>query len=130
MSEFYKEKTRNAEPDWHKFAEIIEEPFITCKKNSELLEAIDCLKSKPPKRQTVESGILKWRTPDKGNKESEIEWLLDLIKIVRNNLFHGGKYPSEPIRDEELLKSCLIILDRCLDLDRAEDVRKCFEKIE
>ena len=32
------------------------------------------------------------------------------MKTVRNNLFHGGKYPYDPIRDVELLQSCLAVL--------------------
>ncbi|HLH07822.1 MAG TPA: hypothetical protein VKW78_11340 [Terriglobales bacterium] len=56
-------------------------------------------------------------------------WFL-MIRCVRNNLFHGGKFPSIPIsdpsRDRDLLLSSMVILNAALDLDST--VRKAFEQ--
>jgi len=47
--------------------------------------------------------------------------LLGCIRIVRNNLFHGGKFPlapvQEPARNPLLLHHALVIIYACLPLD-------------
>ena len=48
-----------------------------------------------------------------------MDQVLDLIRRVRNNLFHGGKFNdahSGPGRNELLLRHSLAILHRCLEL--------------
>lgn len=53
--------------------------------------------------------------------DTEVWRLLLYVRTVRNNLFHGGKYESGPVsdpsRDEELIRSCLLVIDVLLDLD-------------
>jgi hypothetical protein len=48
-------------------------------------------------------------------------WLTDMVCTVRNNLFHGGKFPfariKDPARDPDLLKHSLTILEACLELN-------------
>jgi hypothetical protein len=50
----------------------------------------------------------------------EEHYVLELVKAVRNNLFHGGKYPEEHIEELErnavLLRAALRILDGCYQL--------------
>ena len=52
----------------------------------------------------------------------ELTWLLLMVRTVRNNLFHGGKFPlipvSEPSRDSTLLHHSITILAACLPLER------------
>ena len=82
----------------------------------------------PPKRQIVrEDGSLTWEDLKRENVTA-IRWLLKIVRRVRNNLFHGGKYPytplPEPARDTQLLESSLIVLEACLEWD--EEVRRWY----
>jgi hypothetical protein len=70
---------------------------------------------------------------DPQGTESDERYLLRLVRDVRNNLFHGGKYPAptgpvdgEVLRNSKLLKACLTILDRCQSLHA--DVSRVFEE--
>ncbi len=70
---------------------------------------------RPPERQQVANGVLQFVgevAPDPVNSE----WVLEMVYRVRNNLFHGGKWPAEPARDGELLRSCLDALSYYVDL--------------
>ncbi|MBI5375520.1 MAG: hypothetical protein HZA77_08800 [Candidatus Schekmanbacteria bacterium] len=40
---------------------------------------------------------------------------MDIPNTVRNNIFHGGKFPFVPERDEQLIYSSLIIIDDCIE---------------
>ena len=62
-------------------------------------------------------GNLGWCKNEKRKKERQIEWVLRSIAITRNNLFHGGKFPFDQVRDTKLLYYGLIILYACLDAD-------------
>ena len=52
--------------------------------------------------------------------EMDIEFILKMVRNVRNNLFHGGKYSTEAHEDtertERLLRSSITILGECLEL--------------
>lgn len=117
-----------AEPGWNKFSKTnnckFHPPF-----SSELSEAVEYFKTTPPKKQLVDIGKLVWSKPEQYTESILLlEWIIDQIKIVRNNLFHGGKFPGEPVsdpsRDQELMKHAITILIACLDLD--EDVKEQF----
>lgn len=117
---FVKPNRRNAEPNWDAFGESIGERYNP-KESSELARAVDYLLSEPPKRQIVlDDGSLDWE-PIARDNIPETRWLLRLVSRVRNNLFHGGKYPyspvPEPARDTQLLESSLIVLEACLRWD-------------
>jgi hypothetical protein len=59
-----------------------------------------------------------WSKPQsKGKNDRLLRWLLEEIRTVRNNLFHGGKFASEPSRDRELLEHSIVILNAVLELD-------------
>ena len=51
---------------------------------------------------------------------SEIERLLNYVRRVRNNLFHGGKFTSLSVsdlgRNASLIEDSLVILKECLRL--------------
>jgi hypothetical protein len=40
------------------------------------------------------------------------------VRTVRNNVFHGGKFPdgmiTDPLRDEQLIRDCLGVLNALL----------------
>ena len=51
------------------------------------------LESEPPRRQAVSGHDIDWKDTSIGNGEQHENYVLRLVRIVRNNLFHGGKYP-------------------------------------
>ncbi len=101
--------------DWEKFGDDIIDAFES-QKCEQLLEAIDYLNKCPPRRQVLKDNKLSWKPLT--NRNNDIRWLITVVKTVRNNLFHGGKYPSGPItdpsRDEQLIKHSIIVLKHLL----------------
>ncbi len=73
-------------------------------------------------RQVVKEGTLKWEKTTKGCGEHDENYILRLVRSVRNNLFHGGKYPLEggPIEDVArnncLLQASITVLECCIEL--------------
>ena len=116
--------------DWLEFGKEVEDKFNT-QQCEELRDAVKYLKNSPPKKQILKDGQLDWDCPRED--EQEILRLINAIKRVRNNLFHGGKYPSMPVtdssRDRELIKNSIIVLKHLLYSSR--DVKeKYFEPLE
>ncbi len=117
---YLKPNRRGAEPDWDAFGDAIEQRY-SIRESPELAKAVRYLLDEPPKRQVVrDDGSLDWEDLPEENVK-EIRWLLLLIRRVRNNLFHGGKYPymplPEPARDTQLLESGVVVLEACLTWD-------------
>lgn len=109
-----------ASADWDKFASDLVDVFNPSR-TSELQKAVRYFQDKPPKKQIVREGQLSWKNNVRGRNEPLIIWLLGSVRIVRNNLFHGGKFPSsimtDPARDSTLIKSSITILEACLELN-------------
>lgn len=105
-----------AEPAWRRFAEEMADS-IRVYRGSELEKAIDFLCREPPQVQT---GQLNWEERQL-HGATKIEQSLDAVKRIRNNLFHGGKHTphSLPGRDEQLIRSSLIVLYACLEQNEA-----------
>ncbi len=123
-------KDRSAEADWDTFAVSLRAKFNGS--NPEIFdEAVEYLLKNPPHKQVVNAGHLSWQEPKLGNGEGRSEYILRLVRTVRNNLFHGGKFPNpigpiaESARDRALRKHCLVILDECARMD--EGVKRYFE---
>jgi hypothetical protein len=61
---------------------------------------------------------------------SEIEDILLSVRTVRNNVFHGGKFPDgpvpEPLRDEQLITDCLMVFQSLLVLPLPSGVGEHF----
>ena len=60
-----------------------------------------------------------WRPVERG-RMGEVEFTLYLLRLVRNNLFHGGKYefgaPAEQVeRDTNIIRAALSVLDQCFE---------------
>lgn len=108
-----------AEPDWDRFAASRRDDFNP-KKSEELAAACRYLSESPPNRQVIVNGSPAWETPVHDPGLSEIEFLLRMVRSVRNNLFHGGKHNiaihESRERTEKLLRSCLALLNECLSL--------------
>ena len=119
-----------AEPNWTGFfqkvtaAEILADPS-----DVELKKSLHFLEKRKPRYQANENGKMVWLHICKKEDWTRERYVLELIKTVRNNLFHGGKFPegpiSEPAGDEELLRHCLVILKRCLACD--DKVKQMFD---
>jgi hypothetical protein len=73
----------------------------------------------PPTKQVLRAGELHWELR-KGTCGSAIGDVLVDVRTVRNNVFHGGKFPDgpepEPLRDEQLIKDCLAVLKSVLEI--------------
>jgi hypothetical protein len=128
---YLKAGTTDAQPNWDKFGSDYSSDFHP-ETSRELKRAVDYFLRYPPRKQLVAAdGSLIWSEPQSRNPtEPLLKWLFLMIRCVRNNLFHGGKFPSIPIsdpsRDRDLLLSSMVILNAALDLDST--VRKAFEQ--
>lgn len=89
-----------------------------------LRRAIEYFDAQPPQLQILRNGVLDWRDTQLVNKNNDE--LLILVRRVRNNLFHGGKMPFDPMRDSKLLKAAEMILIGALRLPAADNVRRTF----
>ncbi len=108
----YLKKKRRAKPNWEKLAKELGSSFWNEVRDSG--KAAEILK-RPPREQIVKNDNLDWEDTSIGNAEQ----LFDAIRLIRNNLFHGGKYPLRVIpdasRDIALLEQAQWILDLALE---------------
>jgi hypothetical protein len=122
---------RRAEPNWDCYANYLNK--IYKHKTNDIKIAAKSLIDKPPQKQIFkETGELDWE--DSKHQGSELTSIFLQIRDVRNNLFHGGKYPGQDIRyadvdglkrDKDLLQACLKVLYICLEIEN--DVTKAFD---
>ena len=112
--------------DWTKYARSIAS-LLTENNEERFKGAVALFQSEPPKKQVVSGGRLSWRADHETGSFDLVRVLL-LVCRVRNNLFHGGKFPEGPeadiSRDEKLLDAGIAIMQGCLDFD--EHLRHCF----
>ncbi|HWO25458.1 MAG TPA: hypothetical protein VNO30_42255 [Kofleriaceae bacterium] len=120
-----------AEPAWDAFIASIESRWAELG-SRDFTEARDYLLRSPPRRQVLRNSTLDWEeTPHRAN-ETEAGFIVRCVKRIRNNLFHGGKFPSPvgpvapPERDTQLLKHSLVIMHFVLKLN--ERVKFFFEE--
>jgi len=119
-----------AEPNWECFSNDVKDRYVPGT-DKELDNAIAYLCEKPIRRQIVSGDALMFEAIGRGN-QTDIEFAIQSVQMIRNNLFHGGKFPSGPVcdpgRDAKLLSSGLVILARCLEWHK--NVRKQFFSID
>ncbi len=111
-----------AKAGWDEYAKGIDKAFSQLK-NAELTAAVDYLLSRPPKKQVFRAGKLEWEETGHDNNVPRAQQVLVMVRRVRNNLFHGGKFlPAEagddPGRDQLLVEHSLVVLRACLPLDQ------------
>ena len=103
--------------DWDGFAAEIRDEFDRAR-SKELTHACNFYMDNPPNKQVLANGSLAWSTDLPVGPDRETELLIGLVRRVRNNLFHGGKYNAElheeTARQEQLLKGGILILEECL----------------
>ena len=105
-----------AKADWGKYAEDLPQEV----KEKIRVEADHYLLHNPPKIQTMKQGAISWQSAECNGRDTTM-WIFDIINIVRNNLFHGGKYKNvrledipDHTRETSLVRYCLNILYICL----------------
>lgn len=112
-----KNKIRRAEPDWDTFSRGLRDSF-DANATPDLAQACEYLSDNPPNQQVIINESIGWQTPTKGEGEADVQFLLRMVRTVRNNLFHGGKHNIEMHEDtqriELLLRDSLIVLYACL----------------
>jgi hypothetical protein len=124
----YLKNRPNAEANWDRFGSDHDEQFRQAS-SPQVMLAVEFFETNPPRKQIQVEGRMGWSEPRRREvNERQLTWLLLAIRIVRNNLFHGGKFPmipiSDPSRDRGLLVHSLTILNAVLTLD--VDVRSAF----
>lgn len=113
-------------PNWDKFAGDIAIEFdkqVAKGERKIVNEAVKYFLNNPPRKQVLKDGGLYCKDV-KYAGGSLLKWLIPAVRRVRNNLFHGGKYPysdlEEPARNSLLLNYSLVILQECLALCESE----------
>jgi hypothetical protein len=99
-----------ADPGWREFMDKHEADYTPSPEARRLIEL-------SPKQQVVGTGgTLKWDVFPFPADATDLQRVVQLLKIVRNNLFHGGKHGAEgwddPPRTEELLRVGRSVFDQ------------------
>jgi hypothetical protein len=107
----YVKKGRNGEPviKWKNFTQELQGKLIFDDDNT-LSQAYQFLISEPPDSQKY-NGSLHWKKRTQRDDQTEEDFVIESVRTVRNNLFHGGKEPTAPLteRNKKLIKSALLI---------------------
>src|ERR1700722_20111939 len=116
----------NAFANWDDFAKKRLDELLPSMEDLEFNRAKSYLIDHPPRKQIYKNGRMCWQDNAKRHRESDGKYLLRLVRDVRNNLFHGGKYPMAPIdgealRNKDLLQACLSVLAGCRSIDSRVD---------
>lgn len=103
-----------AEAGWDAFIKERHAQYTASTEANALLEA-------PPKRQIISpNNELCWEAVVLDDGKSELAKIVHLLKIVRNNLFHGGKHGDadwdNPARTMFLVSSGIAILNQLAQL--------------
>ena len=115
-------------PAWDRFANDIHEAFEKIA-DPDLEKAKKYLLSRPPRKQTLAGHKITFVDQTIDVKQKTSQQLLLMVRTVRNNLFHGGKYlpdgEQEEGRNNLLVKHALTVLLASSKLDYK--VRSSFE---
>jgi len=115
-------------PHWDAFANDVAK--LDAAVLAPVLGACQYLQQHPPKKQVLDNGAIRW-VDRQGTSGSAIRDVLSSVRTVRNNVFHGGKFPdgiiSDPLRDEQLINECLVVLNSLLLLPLPKGVSENFK---
>jgi hypothetical protein len=127
-SGYAREDDRQVSPNWDAFANDVSK--FDAAALAPVLAASQYLQQHPPKKQVLQNGALKW-IDWQGTSGSVIGDVLQSVRTVRNNVFHGGKFPdgiiTDPLRDEQLIHECLEVLKALLLLPLPKGVSENFK---
>jgi hypothetical protein len=119
---------KSVSPAWDSFAVDVSrlDPGVL----TAALATCPYLQQHPPLKQVLRDGQLQWDVRQ-GTSGTAIGDALLSIRTVRNNVFHGGKFPdgpvTDPLRDEQLIRDCLALLDALLLSPLPHDVARHFK---
>ena len=120
-TDFASENEGKVSASWDRFANEIDDDFKQCTSKN-LTTAVDYLLTHPPRKQVRKNGVLTFDDQVIDNKQTEAQQTLLMVRTVRNNLFHGGKYlpdgEREQGRNEELVQHSLTVLKHCISLNK------------
>ena len=109
------------QPNWELFLKTIK-PLTDYSSNASIKKAKDYILNNPPQIQTKTATAIEWTEREFQQNEPEENKLLQHIKDVRNNLFHGGKfngiYKIDESRNYILINSSLTILNYWITLNQ------------
>ena len=105
----------NALVDWNRFIKAAEPWFNPPAQG--VASAVDYLVKAPPYGLVFKHQNLTWELRKYPQNTPVSMLVLEAVKTVRNNIFHGGKHMphSPPGRDEQLIQACVDVLYYCLD---------------
>ncbi len=110
---------KEAKASWDAFGKAISKDFDPSK-SKELKVAVEYLLKYPPKKQVLINNKLEFIDVALAHNQSQVQQVLMMVRRVRNNLFHGGKFlpgpPTDPERDKLLIQHSLAILHACIPL--------------
>lgn len=116
------ENEGRVEACWDRFANDIDEAFRQIA-HDEFKAAVDYLLGQPPRKQVRREGALTFQEQTVDKNQTIAQQILLMVRTVRNNLFHGGKYlpvgEIETGRNEVLVSHSLEVLRRCIYLNEA-----------
>ena len=113
--------SEQAEADWDAYAKSLRGTFRSVE-DTRFTETVAFFLKAPPRKQVVSGGDIDWKDTQIGDGEHQENYVLRLVRVVRNNLFHGGKYPipvgplEDVGRNHKLLEASLAVLTQCLQL--------------
>jgi len=114
----YLKNGADAEPNLMSFGDAVEVPFRAARGCDPVLQiAVSFLCEDPPKKQKRD---LSWAPVEAQGPVDGAKNVFDVVRRVRNNLFHGGKAQRQAAdgeRDNRLVMNSLVVLDRALRMD-------------
>lgn len=107
-------------PNWDLFARSIDRTFDPAL-STDLEHAVTYLLDQAPKKQILMNGHIEWRNALPDACLTRAERVLLMVRRVRNNLFHGGKFLAPESgandRDQLLVQHSLSVLRACIPLN-------------
>lgn len=117
-----------AKANWEAFVTEVG-PLFDHKTNNSLSEAFNYLTGQPLKFLGIHGGVLDWYEFKLPANSTDADKVIRVIKQVRHNLFHGGKFAHDSHaskdRDTKLLNYGLIVLENMIQL--IEEVKSAYE---
>jgi len=108
------------DPAWDRFANDIDTEFNNIE-NEQLSQAVTFLLTDPPRKQVLNGARIQFVNQVIDPNQRSTQQLIRMVRTVRNNLFHGGKYlpdgEVEEGRNQRLVEASLAVLLACVSLD-------------
>ena len=110
---------KKAEPNWDKFVKRHRAAYTAT------ANALALIRAKPRQQIVAANAGLGWKELQFEPNEYELQKTTLLLRLVRNNLFHGGKHGDSqwdnPERTLGLLQTSSAVLDELAELGRFSD---------